>query len=446
MNIETKNSAVERWVQMLVAACAAVFFIGAGNRTAEASAKKADVMAVLDLSGSMRSGGAGRYEALFAWLQAFTEAGDRIGVVAMGTGARLVAPLTERDEISFQALEEELRNREKFTDLAAGMEAAYYQLKTASSPDAKRIILLYSDARIDMPKGEWDLRNSVRYLLERLKPSLKADGVQVLAVVPDGLDADFQLLHELSFDTGGMYYRGLPPEAAAARARLVSVPDKEKKVRQQEPTIASSEEMPAETVSPVAPASAEDKPSAMSHGKEAAPPVVVERVIREGASSWMIALFVIFGILLSVMFVMLVFLFRGGRKNSYEEDEEDEDEDEEYEENKECDDELQRMLDSVHSLKQLTSRRRVSSEDVDESELPSDGVVSEDPGDPLSLSLVSPFLEFSDTDKEAVRDVVTDDIASAPAFGDDEKNGISELSISSMETLLGTAAAEKHRE
>ena len=395
---------------ILVALC------GLSTMANAATRPPSDVATVLDLSGSMNtSEGADRFEALFNWVGAAVIPGDRVSVVAMGTGAHEISPLTAVGD-SFVVPDNVPRKREKYTNLAAGLENAYYQLQASSDIGRERVILLYSDAKIDMPGGEWDSRNSMRYLLDSLIPSLKAARIRVVAVVPEGLDADFQLLHELSGSTGGAYYRGLPASTAALFPEKRESPVSEKIVAQAAPAVATP--APQETASVSVPASPEQAASVQTQ--------VVERVVHEGPAGWMIVLFAVFGVVLLGVVGVMVVMFRAARTDP------------------ESEDTLVRMLDDVHALKELTAKHRTSTILEDEE------AVAEELPDPdsgkLSVSLVSGFLDFEDT-KQEPRKGGSDDIVAKPVFGTDAVEEDQNMSLSTMETMLGLPASnEKHNE
>jgi hypothetical protein len=424
MRITTKNAGVrcrtKRWILLtLIGVLPSLAF--PLNGSADAAGQGADVMMVLDLSGSMQSrGGARRYEALFEWMNGFTTTKDRVGVVAMGYGARLVSEFVACGGFSLQSVKKALIQREKFTDVAAGLESAYYQLKSTPTSDRRRIIILYSDAQIDMPGGPWASQNAMRYIVEKLMPAMKEERIQIVAVVPSGLKANFQLLHQLSSETSGAYYRGLPADASAVRREIDA------------PVVKAKNRVERAISAPITPAVQPVKPhpsKAETKKVSGAQKVVVERVVQGGVASWMVVLLAIFGVAILAVLGAVVFLFRSTRQHP------------------DTSHELVQVLEDMQSLRRLTANK-------DELEAPAppdyfddekDTTAAEEEADEaLSLSTVSPFLEYEDTDSMP-QAAPADEIASKPAFdidGEEDPN----LSLSTMETLIGGIAPDVEKQ
>jgi hypothetical protein len=325
-----------------------------------------------------------------------------------------------------------LKHRERFTDVAAGLENAYYQLKTASRPNREKVILLYSDAEIDIPGGEWASHNAMRYLIERLNPALTESRIRLMAIVPDGLKANFQLLHELSSSTGGMYYRGVPADANAVRAELTAarapaeaapgtptpLPDPSKAL--------SVPPAPLPAAAPV-PAPQQTPPRSKASPKTA----ISSQTAPDDASTpgWVVALFAVLGAVLVGIAAVLALFPRRRRPPAGELSE------------------IARLLDDVHALKKLTREQRVSR--VSSFGPAHHGAVDSgldfgDQSELLSVSLVSPFLDYADP--VAGSHGFTDDIAQKPAFTEEDEETGANLSMSNMETLLGTPEADVEKQ
>ncbi|MBN2525189.1 MAG: VWA domain-containing protein [Deltaproteobacteria bacterium] len=414
-------------VQLICAAIVtAIVCVAPDTRASEDHS--ADIIVVLDLSGSMKSDDtADRFNAFFSWASTFKVKGDRIGIVAMGNGARLIAPLTEAAEIDFAKLSNRLKRRAKYTDVAAGLENAYYELKNNSRPKVAKLILLYSDAQIDMPKGTWDMENSLRYLRGSLIPSLSQEQIGLLAIVPDGLKANFPLLQEMAVGTNGVYYRGLPPDAVATRHKIL-----QKQYYQTETPAAIAAGAPKATPHPQLPLPSESQ-------SESAPPVLKTKAepsesptaagsgVPKEVGGIGIGFLVLAGVLLmgfTIMLVALAVLFRRTRQPAPTRKEE-----------------LVDVLQELQSLKSETEKSgmyvRQIAHDMDADGEPNFG----EPQDELSLSMVTPFLDYEEAKAVIHRQhPVVDEIAASPAFEHkDAENG--NLSVSTMETLIGTAAA-----
>lgn len=411
-------------------------FLGFFVKPVAADSPGTDIMVVLDLSGSMKSrGGANRYTSLFEWLVSHTDDTDRIGVVAMGYGARLIAPPTPKVEFEFESFKSELKDREKFTDVAAGLESAFYQLSTLESTKRKKVILLYSDAEIDMPGGEWDERDAKRYLIERLNPAMKAKQIRFIAVVPDGLKANFQLLHELSSNTGGMYFRGIPEDGAALQMQNKPVPtspsvEKATALSVEKATAPSVEKATAPSVKKPIPPETQQKahatpPRVVPLTSTTKPKVSLPKSVpapQAQTPKWIAIFFVLFGISVLGMFGIVLYLIKKQRQHPSEIEE------------------LNQVLNDVHSLKQMTSHRRISSmaapafdiaDTTEDEELDSEEI-----RDPLSVSMVTPFLDYPDSITDETTNITDISMSNEAAFSNDTN-----VTISNMETLLGTAPA-----
>ena len=412
----------------------AVMLTLVGINTAANTSTHADIMIVLDLSGSMKTTDSdSRFDSFFTWATAFASADDRIGIVAMGNRAKLVAPLTTKNNFDFSDIRHKLNHRSQHTDVAAGLENAYYELKNNSRKDTTRLVLLFSDAQIDMPKGMWDLENSLRYLHNSLIPAMKRENIRLIAVVPDGLRANFQLLHELANGTGGSYYRGIPGDAVAIRQQLAfsakplkakadnrsvrksKQPAKSRKADASQFATASSKSSSANGSNPVDPESAED------------PSETAESGTQDGIEP---GFYILGGVLLlgfGVVFTAIVLLFRRTSQTVSSDSSPQKDA-------------LVNVLAELQSLKSETEESDLMAKqydvDLDENETPNFG----EPSDELSVSLVSPFLDYEETEG-TIKVSPTDEIAIKPAFSEDHSDD-SSLSVSNMETLIGTGMPE----
>ncbi|MBN2342697.1 MAG: VWA domain-containing protein [Deltaproteobacteria bacterium] len=386
----------------------------------------ADIVVVLDLSGSMKSTGEGdRFDAFIRWNESFTNEADRIAVVAMGHGAKLVAPLKEKSAFSFSDYREQLNHRAKYTDVAAGLENAYYELKTNGRSDASKIILLVSDAQIDMPKGQWDLDNSLRYLHDSLIPAMQREKMKLIAIVPEGLKANFPLLQELAAGTDGVYFRGLPADAVAVRE-----------------THLNSEASQQPAVPKIATAQPKQAPSALQANSVRKPvvkknPSPVEQNSQLNAlvpptapqtNSTIDGFWLLVGILVGgfvLVFVALGVLFRkSSNRHSAKNDE------------------LMEVLEEVQSLKKASRESEVQSRQFVEDNDESGELDFGEPKEQLSVSMVAPFLDYEQIGSEPPPSPI-DEIVSKPAFAADDFED-SSLSVSNMETLIGTASAPLH--
>ena len=417
-------------IGMIISCC--LLFAGATGVAAENGDKNgntADIIVVLDMSGSMKTADDnGRFDSFFSWVSAFASSRDQLGIVAMGNGSKLIAPLTGNDRFAFADYSDKLNKRAKYTDVAAGLENAYYELKNNARKNSQKIILLYSDAQIDMPKGMWDMENSLRYLNTSLIPSMRKEGIQLIAIVPDGLKANFQLLQELTSATNGVYYRGLPDDAVATRQLQLHSAAAVEQDRPQSKKSASSRSdksigSPVTTKPSAPPVAGVD-----TRSKKADAPAPTRATASETSADGGIGIqFLLFGFILllgfGVLFTAIAVLFKrtAGHKA-------------------ESSDELVDMLHELQSIKTVTERSEIRAEaletDLDEDGEPDFG----EPKERLSVSLISPFLDYEEA-KGTIRRPPTDEIAIRPAFSDEHTDDLS-LSVSNMETLIGTGLPE----
>lgn len=386
-----------------------------------ADTPNADIVVVLDLSGSMgaaddEDNNNNRFRAFFTWTGSFTVPGDRIAVVTMGNGSKLISPLQPKAQFSFADHAAKLKHRARYTDVAAGLENAYYQLKTNARPDAVKLILMLSDAQIDMPRGMWDLENSMRYLHDSLIPSMKKENITLVSIVPDGLKANFPLLQELSDGTGGVYYRGLPGDVVAVRRQhirpLPSTVARAEKVTPAVSQVTSTTEKNIRTSSSAVDISSSEvkseKPATQS--AQADNGMRLEFIVLGGI--------LLLGFTLILGAIMVLFKRTAARPVG--------------------DDEIADVLEEVQALKsEATQSERLATQ------LDSDMADDDDPdfGEPrerLSVSMVSPFLDYEEA-KAVVRKRPTDEIAVKPVFSDEPAEEAN-LSVSNMETLIGTAS------
>jgi hypothetical protein len=191
---------------------------------AYAEVRPMDAVLVLDLSGSMGKTKQGeRYQDVLGWVLRLGTPEDRIGLVAFGRKEQVEREMQLFGDFNPKLLEGKLNKLDQFTNLAAGLERAYYMLKTTARPQAARRILLFSDGRIDLPGGIEEVKASERYLREVLLAGMQKEQIQLFAFIPTGLKADYRFLQELAEKSGGEYVRGLPAAPDQFRiSRLVA--------------------------------------------------------------------------------------------------------------------------------------------------------------------------------------------------------------------------------
>lgn len=171
-----------------------------------------DVVVALDLSGSMKTGELKRAaQRMLAWIQGLGGANDRIGVVTFQTSSRVAQGLVPFPDFDVDELRRRTRLGGKYTDLAAGIEMAYEQLKNEGRPEASPSILLFSDGNISLPGGTASADRARKYIRAVLIPAMREAGIRVFALTPEGLTSDTQLLEALARKTGGRHLIGALP-------------------------------------------------------------------------------------------------------------------------------------------------------------------------------------------------------------------------------------------
>ncbi|MCP4675042.1 MAG: VWA domain-containing protein [Deltaproteobacteria bacterium] len=430
------------------------------------SAGPVDVVLLMDMSGSMlRNRPRKSVKKIFAWGVELVNNNDRIAVVTLGDKSRVSQKLTKigkEDDLS--RLLHILTEKSNRTDVAAGLEQAYYMLKTTARHGAERVVVLFSDGKIDLVGGVSANERSARYMRDILIPAMKKERVRVFAFVPNGLSADYPFLQELTQRTNGEYFHGLsktPPEfrtllfsasaSISPAARITEPPPATSKPPAAAPVRSPSAapvKSPATPAKP--PANAPKPPGAtpakslvpesalatksieqtQSVSKDQAPVAMVEldekadskaQTTQANSSLWtiFIGLLVLGGAAFGAYRIMRA---RGQRQT------------------------LTGILEDVQEL-----RGRLSKEYEEESVRLREEATKleeeasreqESPHSNLSVSMVTPFLEFSDIDdlSNVADGAAADDIASVPAFS--HSNDEPDLSLAMMETLIGVDEAD----
>ena len=206
------------WFMLLVAVLCA---LPCGRAEAD---QRFDAVLVLDLSGSMvRGKGRDHLQSVLQWLVNKGKPGDRLGIVTFGKDAKVEARLQAISKFHPDLYSARFEGKARFTNLAAGLEQAYYLLKEGGRPGVSRWIILISDGKVSIPGGTQAIARSERYLLGGLSAAMIKARVRLFAIIPKGYTADFPLLQELTTKNDGDYFRGLPhslkalfPQAGAA--------------------------------------------------------------------------------------------------------------------------------------------------------------------------------------------------------------------------------------
>ncbi|WP_281350238.1 vWA domain-containing protein [Allochromatium palmeri] len=191
----------------------AVIVITCGSSPATAAV---DVALALDRSLSMNSNDPGRDSLKGAEL--FTEllqSGDRLSLLTFGQDAQILMPLKALNAQSTREQVLELVRRVTMdgtrTDFSAALRGAYKFLASSGrDPDAKRILVLFTDGQLNLG-SEAATEQARAEIINQLIPRFQAAGIQIhgVAFSPEG-DIDF--LRLLTDSTGGQAFRAERPE------------------------------------------------------------------------------------------------------------------------------------------------------------------------------------------------------------------------------------------
>jgi len=178
---------------------------------AAASEEPRDVMLVLDNSGSMRANDPARLT-----VSAVTDfireqsTGTQVGIVVFAESPRLVQPLTpvlpgERERLL--AGLDSLDFRGQWTETAAAVERALYELRINGREGVDKAIILMTDGIVDTGNAQRD-QEKVRWLREMLTEQARNEDVRIFGIAFTE-NADYQLLQSVSQGTNGEYFRAL---------------------------------------------------------------------------------------------------------------------------------------------------------------------------------------------------------------------------------------------
>lgn len=191
-----------------------------------------DLFFVIDNSGSMRKNDPNFMtpQTVRTFLQRLSPT-THVGMVMFDQKARLLEPLGPvSDAQANQRLMQSLEGIDysgKFTDSAAGIERALYELKTSGRPASQRCMIFLTDGIVDTGNERKDAQLT-QWLKNDLAVECRDQGVRIFGIAFTE-NADFVLIQALSQRTGGAYYRAFNPEDIAAvldqiQSQLVPTP------------------------------------------------------------------------------------------------------------------------------------------------------------------------------------------------------------------------------
>ncbi len=178
---------------------------------AVAHAAPRDVMLVLDNSGSMRANDPARLSVSAVTDFIRNQSSDtRVGIVTFADTPTLAKPLTPVLPGERERLLGGLDNLDfsgQWTETAAAVERALYELRVNGREHAGKAIILMTDGIIDTGNVERDLEKA-RWLRERLTEQARGQGVRIFGIAFTE-NADYELLQSVSQATDGEYFRAL---------------------------------------------------------------------------------------------------------------------------------------------------------------------------------------------------------------------------------------------
>lgn len=192
-------------------------FLLVGHSALAASGSR-DVMLVLDNSGSMRANDPARLS-----VSAVTDfirsqpSSTQVGIVVFAASPRLVQPLTpvmpgERERLLGGL--DSLDFSGQWTETAAAVERALYELRINGRDGADKAIILMTDGIVDTGNSQRD-QEKVRWLQEVLTEQARNEGVRIFGVAFTE-NADYQLLQGISQGSNGEYFRALRAQDISA--------------------------------------------------------------------------------------------------------------------------------------------------------------------------------------------------------------------------------------
>ena len=183
-----------------------VLLTGAADVVA-ASADKADVRVLIDISGSMRQNDPNnlRRPAL-RMLAGLLQPGTRAGVWTFARWVNNLVPVADVDaawKTRIQSISKQIASPGQFTNIEEVLDKASRDWSGNDATYARHLVLL-TDGMVDISKQAGDNEASRMRILDGLLPRLKADGVKVHTIALSER-ADHELMKRLAGETGGWY-------------------------------------------------------------------------------------------------------------------------------------------------------------------------------------------------------------------------------------------------
>ncbi len=173
------------------------------------TSEKVDAILLLDTSGSMLLNDPQRLrdEGARLFIQ-FLKPGDSLAIVDFSETASVVRPLTPYEPSQAESvgtLISGLKTEGQYTDLLVAIEKAREVIETQGRADAKPVIVLLSDGKMDPNPTLGSVAQRTQTLLEQVLPDLRTRSrrVYTLAFSPD---ADKELLQQIAASTDAIQW------------------------------------------------------------------------------------------------------------------------------------------------------------------------------------------------------------------------------------------------
>lgn len=177
--------------------------------TADTHGNLADIMFVIDNSGSMK-----KNDPDFITKQVvadFTDALPKmawVGIVLFDTDARITLPLAQISQPEFAGRFQQgidaVNYRGQFTNMPDGVAKAIYELKKRGRKNARQTIIFLTDGIVDTGNKIRD-QEKAAWLREELANESKKAGIQIISIAFTD-KADIQIIQSLAIKTGGEYF------------------------------------------------------------------------------------------------------------------------------------------------------------------------------------------------------------------------------------------------
>jgi len=202
-----------RALALLLALCCSLMsvvpVVAQQREIAGEKSEKVDAILLLDSSGSMLVNDPQRLRDEGARLFAqFLKSGDSLAIIDFADEAKVVRPLTpydpeQLDEVT--RLISSIRTEGQFTDLLQGIEKASAILNEAGRSDAKPVVVLLSDGKMEPSPRSGTASARTQIMLEEVLPEMKSRGRRVYTLA-FSKDADKELLQQIASGTDAVQW------------------------------------------------------------------------------------------------------------------------------------------------------------------------------------------------------------------------------------------------